>query len=297
MAETGPGKLRRLALLADWDGHLQLLAADQGDTALAAGVAVGLSGQASGVLVTPAAWPDVAAGLDRGCAGVLALDADGNLAEGLLHALRAGATAVAWRLTWHAVEEQRAAKLNTLAMLSEECAKQGLPLLVILDCPPTSPDRLSAAVRGPQIVEAVTAVTAEERQVDLLAVPFPADLRYVAEFAGGALDGEAREPVGDLAEVSAALEALDAACRAPWLLWAEGEPEVWLTSLRLAIAHGASGFVASHSTWDDAPAEGLAEGRAGPALHRWRRAIALSSSGRAWHDRPAEPPDTPASEG
>jgi len=291
MAERGPGQLRRLALLADWDGHVQLLAADQAaGEAPAEAVAVGLSGQASGVLLRPEQWPSIAATVDRGCAAVLVLDEAANLAEGPLQALRAGATAIAFRLSWPASqpEAERTSRLDKLAMLGDECAKQGLPLLVVVDCPPADDDpALAAAVRSEQVLGAVRALAAEDRQIDLLAVPLPADLRYTAEYAAGALDGTVRDAGGSLAEVEADLAALDAACATPWLLLAEGSPEVWLTGLRLAVAHGACGYLASRETWSDAPAEGLANWLAGEGLHRWRRAIAISSGGQAWMDRPA----------
>ncbi|MCZ7599911.1 MAG: hypothetical protein M5U09_22250 [Gammaproteobacteria bacterium] len=90
------------------------------------------------MVLAPEAWPAVAAGLDRGCAGVLVLEAGSNLADGPLQALRAGATAVAWRLSWPAdlPAAEVDSRLTTLAMLGDECAKQGLPLLLLLDCPP-----------------------------------------------------------------------------------------------------------------------------------------------------------------
>ncbi|MCZ7599912.1 MAG: hypothetical protein M5U09_22255 [Gammaproteobacteria bacterium] len=141
---------------------------------------------------------------------------------------------------------------------------------------------MAAAVRAEQVLGAVRAVMAEERQIDLLALPLPADLRYVAEFAAGALDGRTREPVAILGDVQAALATLDSICDVPWLLLADGEPEVWLTGLRLAAEHGACGFVAGASTWSDAPAEDVTGWLAGDGLQRWRRAIALSAGGRSW---------------
>lgn len=293
-------KLRRITLLADYEGRFQILDLSRA----AAGVdrtfdlATHLSGQVSAVALDPAAGlPGALLRLDRGVAVVATVDdptadspslrADWSVAK----ALRIGAAAVMMRVVWSADEAQQAAVTELLAPLGDECAKQELPLLVTVELKESSDPLAAARERAERVVGAAAALSAEELQVDLLALPLPGDLRHVREYAAGAIDGTEREAAGTRAELHKAVGHMDEACRRPWLLATEGPARAALLAIEMAADAGAAGFVAGDWLWRDMLApwepEGVEDVVLVGILPRVRRAIAAAETGRPWFAHPA----------
>ncbi len=312
MTDHGPstlGKLRRLAALADYDGRFQVLSADRAPGELDAVVRAavldrvvgGLSGQASGVVLDPSRdlgavllSADRGAGLlatlDQPEAGPLTLLPGWSVAK----AVRCGAAGVVVRLDWPA-EDQRAPVRDLLTMVGDECAKHEVPLLAEVRLPDSGEQPVADRAR---LVAAVAAeLSAEELQVDLLVLPLPGRLVQVAEYAAGTLDGVVREPVQTRAELAAALDAVDQACRLPWLLRGEGGFAELAAAVELAAEHGASGFVCGGASWHEAIGEELGEldgWLARHGLRRWRRLVLATATARPWFEHPrhaaTEPP-------
>lgn len=271
------GKLRRLALLADHDGHLQVVAAD-GIAALRSRLAaqmdvepeavgypalaeakelVGrvLSTQASAVVLDPqTGLAHAVPSMDRGAAVVAALDADEGphglalLAEwSVAKALRCGAAAVKVGLCWTDDGEARERALAALEMVGDECAKHELPLLVQVSGP-----------IGDALREAAERLSSGDYQIDLLALP----------------------PV----------EGLDPACAVPWLaVLDQDSPSARAGALELAA--GASGFLLGPAAWERAfeeypNLEGVEAWLLAEALPELRRLIAATGGARAWFDHP-----------
>lgn len=311
MADHGPsplGKLRRLAALADYDGRFQVLSADRtpGEldpvvrAAVLDRVVGGLSGQASGVVLDPAR--DLGAVLlsaDRGAGLLATLDQPEARSLALLpgwsvaKAVRCGAAGVVVRLEWSA-DHDSAPDRDLLTMVGDECAKHELPLLAEVRLSETEP---SVADRARLVAAAAAELSAEELQVDLLALPLPGSLLQVAEDAAGTLDGVVRAPVQTRAELAAALDAVDRACRLPWLLRGEGGFAELAAAVELSAEHGASGFVCGGASWHEAVGEELGALDGWLARHgllRWRRLVLATATARPWFEHPrhaaTEPP-------
>jgi tagatose 1,6-diphosphate aldolase len=130
-------------------------------------------------------------------------------------------------------------QLKLLDELVGASADLSLPLLVepiwypLPGEDPTTPEWKAGRVRG--IVE--SAVTADERGVDVLKVEFP---------------GYVDTPDGRAASVDAVAE-LDARTSAPWVVLSAGVGyEDFATQIEIASAAGSSGYVAGRSIWRDA---------------------------------------------
>lgn len=256
MGELSLGKRRRMALLADYDGRLQILSAT-GDAAVA--VATALSTQASAVLLSAA--DDVAAAvpvIDRGAAFLMLLSepTDGTVALvpdwSVARAARTGASGVVVRLSWPATAAEQASLVAELAPVGDECAKHELPFVVWVN-----------GVDQAGLGDAARRLSSDELQADLLILPGPS----VADAAGWR-------------------EQLDGECTVPWIAAGAGSTEEWLASLAAAAAAGAAGFCCGGASWRAVPAE-AAERDAWLAdfgLHHWRCAVALSGRARSWSE-------------
>lgn len=305
----GLGQLRRLLSLADYDGRLQLVALDlpPGSAALdpeaveppsyavlaeqlelAARL---LSTQASGVVLHPASGLAHAGGsVDRGAGLVVSLnaaDGPGLLADWSVgKAAKCGAAAVKLEVSWLGTEaDQQAVELAT--MVGDECAKHELPLLLVVELPEP------AAEAGPpelleRVVAATKALSSDEVQAALLALPLPVPVGRVGAYAHG-LCGVLGEPLCSLAEAAELYESLDAACGVPWLVSVDGNPAELVATVELAARAGASGFLAGPAFWRGALAEypdrvAVEAALTTEALPTLAQAIAGASRGRPWYD-------------
>ncbi|MEX2541472.1 MAG: tagatose 1,6-diphosphate aldolase [Trueperaceae bacterium] len=194
------------------------------------------------------------------------------------------------------------------------CREHDIPFILELLLYPKGDERsdgLDYARLKPQRVLASLRHFAEDRfGVDLFKLEFPADLKHTREFAGGAFDGRERPVAYRLAEVEACLRELDESCPVPWVLLSAGVGQrEFAVDIELAIAAGASGFLAGRAVWfgalepyPDLPAvrakleseslpflrsiAGLADsGRPWFSHPRYRGAAALELGGRGWHRR------------
>ncbi len=257
MGELSLGKQRRMALLADYDGRIQLLSAT-GEAAVA--VAAALSTQASAVLLSAA--DDVAgavAVIDRGAAFLIELagPADGDVAAvgewSVARAARAGASGVVVRVGWPLAADEDAAVGAALAQLGDECAKHELPLAIWVD-PADAADVVTAAARW----------SSDELQADLLILPGPSTA----------------------ADALGLREQLDAAGGLPWIAAGAGAADDWLATLPAAAAAGAAGFCCAGASWRALPTEPDERDAwlADLGLHHWRCAVALSGRARPWSE-------------
>jgi tagatose 1,6-diphosphate aldolase len=167
-----------------------------------------------------------------------------------------------------------------------------------------------ARLKPERVLQSLRHFAAERFAVDLFKLEFPADLRHTGEFAAGAFDGRERPSAYRLAEVESWLRELDEACPVPWVLLSAGVGKrEFAVNVELALAAGASGFLAGRAVWFDAldrypdlPAvRARLDGEAVPFLRsiagladsgrpwfehrRFAGAPALAEGGRGWHER------------
>lgn len=172
---------------------------------------------------------------------------------------RAGAAGVKL-LVWHRPDASAAnqAHQDELVMaVGEECHRNDIPLileLLIYPLPGEVVDSTAYAAAKPQLVLDSVAHFRENRfGVDLLKLEFPADLKFTREFSAGAFDGREREAAYDLAAVEDYLFELNALTNVPWVLLTAGVgPREFALDLELAVAAGASGFLAGRAVWMEA---------------------------------------------
>lgn len=202
-------------------------------------------------------------------------------------------------LAWHRPDLSDATGAHQdelVARVGAACRAHDIPFvleLLIYPLPGEVADSAAYARAKPERVLGSLRHYADERfGIDLLKLEFPADLKYTREFAAGAFDGRAREAVYDLAEVEGFLTEMDAAAHVPWVLLSAGVgPREFALDVELAIAAGASGFLAGRAVWLDALAaypdlEAMSRRLSEKSLPYLRQISALADAGRPWTHHP-----------
>lgn len=202
-------------------------------------------------------------------------------------------------LAWHRPDlsaETAAHQDELVARVGAACREHDIPFvleLLIYPLPGEVADSAAYARAKPQRVLGSLRHYADERfGIDLLKLEFPADLKRTREFAAGAFDGRAREAVYDLAEVEGFLAEMDAAAQVPWVLLSAGVgPREFALDLELALAAGASGFLAGRAVWLDAldhypDLEAVSRRLGEKSLPYLRQLSALAEAGRPWPEHP-----------
>ncbi|HEX7004085.1 MAG TPA: tagatose 1,6-diphosphate aldolase [Trueperaceae bacterium] len=141
-----------------------------------------------------------------------------------------------------------------VASVGEACRRLDIPFILELIYYPKGDERVDSprfASQKPEMVLTSLRHFAQPRfAVDLFKLEFPADLKHTFEFASGAFDGREREPVYRLAEVEGYLRELDSASPVPWVLLSAGVGRrEFAVDVELAVAAGASGFLAGRAVW------------------------------------------------
>ena len=198
--------------------------------------------------------------------------------------------------------------------VGDACREHDIPFILELIYYPRGDEQADspafAREKPQQVLASLRHFARPQFGVDLFKLEFPADLKHTREFASGAFDGVKREPVYDLAEVEGYLRELDAASPVPWVLLSAGVGRrEFALDIELAMAAGASGFLAGRAVWFDAlapyPDAGrmrhLLEAEAVPYLdsiaaladrglpwtrhRRYDGGPRLADGGRGWHRR------------
>jgi tagatose 1,6-diphosphate aldolase len=199
-------------------------------------------------------------------------------------------------LAWHrpdASEATQAHQDEFVAAVGRACIDHDLPfVLELLVYPIAGEDASSAAYARakPDLVLGSLRRYADPRfAVDLMKLELPVELKRVAGFHAGALDGVEREAVYDLDDVRGWLHALDEASPVPWVLLSAGVgPREFAIGVELAVEAGASGVLAGRAVWYDALAaypdldalKARLQARSVPYLKQLR---AIVEGGVPWH--------------
>ncbi len=171
-------------------------------------------------------------------------------------ARRSGADAIKV-LAWDRPDVSAASRRHQDAFVrevGEACRRFDLPfVLELLDYPlPGEDPRDPAWLRGKaeRVLGSLRHYADPAFGVDLFKLELPFDPHRVREVAGGALDGVAREPLLDREEAERLLAEMDAASPVPWVLLSAGVgPGAFAFGVELAVAAGASGFLAGRALW------------------------------------------------
>ena len=198
--------------------------------------------------------------------------------------------------------------------VGEACREHDIPFILELILYPRGDeeaDSVDFASRKPERVLASLRHFAQPRfGVDLFKLEFPADLKRAREFAAGAFDGVEREPAYRLSEVEEYLRELDEASPVPWVLLSAGVGQrEFALDIEMAVAAGASGFLAGRAVWCESLAgypdlgrvrqqledeavpflrsiAALADGALPWTAHRrYGGEPSLQGGGRGWHTR------------
>ncbi len=170
-----------------------------------------------------------------------------------------GADAVKLLIYYHpdSSAEVQEAQQGLVQRVGEECQGADMPFLLELVGYPLGEepaDTPQFAREKPQmVIRSAAEFSKTQYQVDVLKLEFPADLKWVGEFSGGAFDGRSRQPVYTLAEVRQFCRQLDQAAGTPWVILSAGvDISEFLVQLELATEAGASGFLCGRAIWKDA---------------------------------------------
>jgi tagatose 1,6-diphosphate aldolase len=140
--------------------------------------------------------------------------------------------------------------------IGAECARWDIPFvleIVAYERNEPGKDSPEYALGKPRwVVESARVFSRPEFRADILKLEFPADLRFVHEFADGAFDGVKREPVYALTDAERFCREVDAAASRPWVILSAGVGyEEFCENVRLACAAGASGFLCGRALWQE----------------------------------------------
>lgn len=141
-------------------------------------------------------------------------------------------------------------------LIGAECVRWDIPFvleIVAYERDERGKDSSEYARSKPEWVkESARVFSQPEFHADLLKLEFPADLRYVREFANGAFDGITREPVYTLADVERFCREVDAASAKPWVILSAGVGyEEFRENVQIACNAGASGFLCGRALWQE----------------------------------------------
>ncbi|MEM1125433.1 MAG: tagatose 1,6-diphosphate aldolase [Bacteroidota bacterium] len=210
--------------------------------------------------------------------------------------LQRGADAVKM-LVWHHPGATAATQAHQQALVEQAgqaAATAGVPfLLEVVTYGLDGVDRHSAAFaphRTDLVVDAVTTYSDPRFHVDLFKIEFPVPLRYVETYQGA--DFATGEVLFTEAEAEAACRRVAAAAAVPWVILSAGvAPAEFEANIRMATAHGASGFLCGRAVWkplvpwvaDEARMRAFAESEARATFQRLRAANACA---QPWHQHP-----------
>jgi tagatose 1,6-diphosphate aldolase len=311
-ATLSVGKLRGLQQLATPEGVLAMCAIDHRESLKRAlgsknpngagyedmvnfklDLCRAVAAEASAVLLDPVygAAQAIAAGVLPGSTGLLvSLEETGYTGEpsarlstvlsgwSVAKVKRMGASAVKLLIYFRPDIKAVAAKqLDLVSRLADECLCEDIPLLVEVVSYPVDAEKASPArfaQKKPELViEAARLITA--LPVDILKTEFPADLTYET----------------DEARLSGFCCDLDSASRLPWVLLSAGAGfEVFRREVSIAVAAGASGFLAGRALWQEAVELPSREARRGfflkVAAPRLRELAAMAKKyARPWYTK------------
>lgn len=181
-----------------------------------------------------------------------------------------------------------------VARVGEACREHDIPFILELLLYPAPGERADsleyARLKPERVVNSLRHFAAERFGVDLFKLEFPADLKHASEFARGAFDGQNREPAYDLAEVRNQLRVLDEVCPVPWVLLSAGVGQrEFMVDIELAVAAGASGFLAGRAVWYEAldaypDLAAVREALDGRSVAFLRSISGLADSSRPWFE-------------
>jgi len=213
-------------------------------------------------------------------------------------AVRAGADAVKLLIHYRpdASEETCRHQQEVVRRVGEECERYDVPFLLEFtgyDLVPGETKTPEYARKRPQIViESVREFSKPEYKVDILKVEFPADLKFVKEFASGAFDGQERPAVYTLKDVEEFCRQLNEAAGSPWVILSAGvDIEEFLVQVEMACAAGASGFLCGRAIWkgvlEQFPDEAkMEEWLATEGAYNFVRANAYAETAKPWFEHP-----------
>jgi tagatose 1,6-diphosphate aldolase len=213
-------------------------------------------------------------------------------------AVRAGADAIKLLVHYRpdASEATCRHQQDIVRQVGEECERYDVPFLLEFtgyDLVPGETKTPEYARKRPQIViESVREFSKPEYKVDILKVEFPADLKFVKEFASGAFDGQERPAVYTLKDVEEFCRQLNEAAGSPWVILSAGvDIEEFLVQVEMACEAGASGFLCGRAIWkgvlecfpDEAKME---EWLATEGAYNFVRANAYAETAKPWFEHP-----------
>lgn len=213
-------------------------------------------------------------------------------------AVRAGADAIKLLVHYRpdASEATCRHQRDIVRQVGEECERYDVPFLLEFtgyDLTPGETKTPEYARKRPHIViESVREFSKPEYKVDILKVEFPADLKFVKEFANGAFDGQERPAVYTLKDVERFCHELNDAAGSPWVILSAGvDIEEFLVQVALACEAGASGFLCGRAIWkgvlEQFPDEARMEAwLATEGAYNFVRANAYAETARPWFEHP-----------
>ncbi len=153
--------------------------------------------------------------------------------------------------------EMRRQQEKLVADVGHACVQAEMPFLLELVAYPLTEggaDSLAYAQKKPALViRSAEEFSKPVYGVDILKLEFPADLKWTAEYAGGAFDGKPRQSAYRATEVETFCRQLNQAAGIPWVILSAGvNIEEFLVQVDMATAAGASGFLCGRAIWKDA---------------------------------------------
>lgn len=163
-------------------------------------------------------------------------------------------------LAWHRPDVSAATAQHQddlIRAVGRACAEADLPFILEILCYPMADEDPNgdayARAKPERVLGSLRHYAADEYRVDLMKLEFPLDLKRVAGFHAGALDGVSRSALFEEAEVGALMRELDAASPVPWVLLSAGVgPREFALNVEYAVTAGASGVLAGRAVWSDA---------------------------------------------
>jgi len=298
------------SMIAARTGRAEADVADAEMTAIKRVITEAVAPLATAVLTDPLfGYPHTAPVIPADCGVLVAGEVTGYEAAGdderlstlidgwsVAETARQGADA-AKLLLWHHPDASAATHAHQRAVAEEvgaACAEHEVPFVLEIVTYPMGAVRKGTAewarVKPSLVADAAATFSDPRYGVDLLKLEFPADLKYVEDYADQPY--ASGEVAYGLAEVRAACEAVDAASGVPWVILSAGvDPAEFVENVRLVGEAGASGFLCGRAVWkrvvDGFPSEAamreIAREISVPAFEQIR---AANAGARPWTAHP-----------